>query len=517
MKLRKYQEEILSQLLVSDRNDLVQLDTGAGKTIIEAALAKQYEYTMLLAHRNILIIQMSDKLARFNLQHDTISTEHTRRRCVAAHLQHGESCIKRGMTNRLAVSVDSLMSAEKRDSLSINMQAPWVIIVDEAHHVLPDNKWGHLQELFPNARFVGFTATPARLDGESLHISNGGVFERLVQAESLQNNSVQQLIAAGYLARPVVWAPLQKPKKAKGRRNLWIHGDPVEFYCKNFRKKRACMFCPSILNSKEFAEEFRNAGAPAAHIGSDLSAVENARILDAFACGEIHVLTNVDMVSEGFDLPDIEVLILAKKTSSFPAFRQWCGRVLRPSPGKKEAHIVDHCGNVVEHGMPDDPVIWDIERPPRGLGKLKQIPCPSCGFFYKVREKECPACGQKNPFLTGEALGSHYVYIVKQLDSEFLRQAREQYYEEKYQERLNSELIWQEYDTHGLLARQIQKLREWFAQSLIDSGVTYADVNIFLKSKDCKYKDFWIENFTIKDIDSSDGKAIEVYNKWKQQ
>ncbi|MFD2404943.1 DEAD/DEAH box helicase [Azorhizophilus paspali] len=161
---------------------------------------------MLVAHRNILIQQISEKLAAFGLDHDTISTEHTRRRCMLAHRPHGRNYIRRGHATRRVASIASLVSARRHGRLEIDTAAPWLIVIDEAHHVVPDNQWGQLREIFKNARIVGFTATPARMDGESLHVSKGGLFERLVQAEALGNDSVRVLIERGYLSDFVCYA-----------------------------------------------------------------------------------------------------------------------------------------------------------------------------------------------------------------------------------------------------------------------------------------------------------------------
>lgn len=207
MKLRDYQQEIFNVVLADTTDDLVQLDTGAGKTPIEAALCEAAEFSLLVAHRNILIQQASEKLAAFGLEHDTISSEHTRRQCMAAHRQHGRNFIRRGHTTRLVASIGSLVSHYRHGRLQLYRFHPWLIVIDEAHHVVPDNQWGQLRNIFPNARIVGFTATPARMDGESLSVRNGGLFNRLIQAEALRESSVKTLIDAGSLCGFVVYSP----------------------------------------------------------------------------------------------------------------------------------------------------------------------------------------------------------------------------------------------------------------------------------------------------------------------
>ncbi len=169
MQLRDYQRDIFEQLIASCSNDLVQLDTGAGKTPIEAALAQWSGQTLLVAHRNLLIQQISEKLAAFGIEHDTVSTEHTRRRCMAAHMAHGRSYIVRGNTRCVVASMQSLDASVRHGRFALDPALPWLIVIDEAHHVISDNMWGKLRTLFPHARIIGFTATPARMDGESLH------------------------------------------------------------------------------------------------------------------------------------------------------------------------------------------------------------------------------------------------------------------------------------------------------------------------------------------------------------
>src|SRR5690606_5108599 len=120
MKLRDYQSDIFEQLKSSCSNDLVQLDTGAGKTPIEAALAEWSPLTLLVAHRNVLITQISEKLAAFGLEHDTISTEHTRRRCMAAHRHHGRSFIRRGHATRLVASMQSIDAAIRHHRFNLD-------------------------------------------------------------------------------------------------------------------------------------------------------------------------------------------------------------------------------------------------------------------------------------------------------------------------------------------------------------------------------------------------------------
>lgn len=527
MKLRDYQQDILQQLTSQVTDDLVQLDTGAGKTPIEAALADHYAFVVLLAHRNLLITQMSEKLAAFGLPHDTVSTEHTRRQCITAHLREGhKNMIQRGHRHRLAVSVDSLVSHFRHGRLTLDRDLPWVIVVDEAHHVQADNKWGSLREIFPNARFIGFTATPARGDGGSLHVSSGGLFERLVQAQDLADDSVGELIRRGHLCDFDLYSPpdeelfLRRQRRAKEDGKLLISADPVDFL-KTLEKKykrrlKTVVFTPTILNAKEMAQEFRSGGFSAAYISSKQGASEVVRILDAYRSGQVQVLTNCDMVSEGFDLPGIDALFMCKTTSSFVMFRQWCGRVLRPSPGKDKALVVDFVGNVAEHGQPDDPVAWDIVTPPKGLGVLKQVPCSKCGFWFPVKKTTCPECETKNPLLDRAGMGSGYVQLERKIDNGLISRLRREHQKNKIEETLKSDLVWPYFSESGMLGKKIVELRRWAVESCVGE-LDYQTLNAFLNSKECSNQGFWMEHFTLADINKKPKKAVKVIKDWAKK
>lgn len=558
MKLRDYQECIYGQLVAGRTNDLVQLDTGAGKTPIEAALAGWSERTIIVAHRNILIQQISEKLAAHGLEHDTVSTEHTRRRCMAAHRSHGRNFIRRGHRTRLVASIQSIVSAVRHKRFFLDREAPWLIIVDEAHHVITGNMWGQLTELFPNARIVGFTATPVRMDGESLHVEKGGLFDGLVQAKSLRENSTATLIERGYLSAFRVYAARTEYNIAEhmtaseqeaqlerevaaaamgeyvdgGQRKVFsnsrkgldyssgvleLMGDPVEEYKRFAMGKRAILMAPAIRNAETFARQFREAGIPAACVNSTQSSTEIARLLDAFRSGQCLVLTNVDMVGEGFDLPACDTLIIATRTASFPRYRQWCGRVLRPDPSKEHATIIDLTGMCAAHGMPDDAVKWDLLKPPCGPQSPRHVPCDDCGLFFKFSLETCPGCGWLNAWLgrpAGFAPGS-YKFDIRLIDQGyrgFIMRERQQAQDSSL---LETELL-QTYQGFGgdLIGRSAKQLSEWFVECLRGDNVQTVDINRFIVSSEARNQKWWIKNFTRADLNKNNSKALRVYGQW---
>lgn len=564
MKLRDYQRDIFEQLVASCSNDLVQLDTGAGKTPIEAALAQFSQHTLLVAHRNILITQISEKLAAFGLDHDTISTEHTRRRCIAAHRPHGRSYIQRGHGTRLVASMQSIVSAIRNGRFNVATSRPWLIVIDEAHHVIPDNMWGKLRELFPDARIVGFTATPARMDGESLHVDRGGLFDRLVQASSLGNDSARVLIDRGYLsgfrayaARTTYnivdgmsWQERERKEDRDrmldaygmpaddGQRRALRHvgrggsldwsggvlelaGDPVDEYKRLAPGSRAILMAPAIMNAEAFAREFRAAGISSACINSTQSPSEIVGLLDAFRAGHIRVLANVDMIGEGFDLPSCDTLIIATRTASFPRYRQWCGRVLRPAPGKGLATIIDLTGMIAQHGAPDELVEWDLLNPPCGPKTKRQVPCDDCGVFFLFKLEHCPECGWRNEWLdrpAGFALGS-YQFDIKLIDQSYRGFVIRERRQAQEAERMNMELL-RPPSGFGcdVIGRAINTLAAWFPEALKSAGICVHEINAFLSSDDARNRAFYMRHFTAADAKSgSTAKALKAFKAWRRQ
>lgn len=519
MKLRNYQLDILDKLKNSDTNDLVQLDTGAGKTPIEAALADYYENCILIAHRNILITQISEKLAAFCIYHDTISTEHTRRRCMLAHRKHGHNYIKRGYKARKVASIDSLISRHRRNMLDIDTSLFWVIIIDEAHHVTSENKWGKLREIFQNARIIGFTATPARMDGESLHVSQGGIFDKLVQADSLKIDGVSKLIEQGFLSDFTVYATphSENLKKDNERKALNIAGDPIQWYTRLAHGKRAVVMCPSIENAIEISRNFRLSGISSACIHSMMSSSEISRIIDAFVSSKILVLANVDMVGEGFDVPGIEALIMIRKTASFIAYRQWIGRALRTEIGKDSAVIIDHVGNVAEHGMPHEHVDWDIENPPKQIKFLKHAACKECYKYYEIKLRVCPSCGTENELHIRPYVGGHYI-TINRLDMRLVEQAKKEFAKAEQKKILETEIIYPVISyCSGTLRETIKKINIWLVETLKKENIPIFDINTFISSNFATNLKFWISNFTVNDISINNvSKAKKVFQKWKK-
>jgi len=529
IKLRSYQKELVELSAGSD-NVLCQADTGAGKTPVIAQIAKNNTYVLCIAHRTILVRQLSKMLARFNIKHNVIAAKHTVRQCILEHRRLGNDAILNKNKNKHVVSIDSLLSRHRRGLLSLDVNKKWVIIVDEAHHMIDKNKWGKLLKIFPNSRIVGFTATPCRLDQESLSRKKGGVFDRLAQASELKKNSVRTLIEKGYLSDFKAYSvperidanTLQLGKHDYTYKSLdqatntvvyEMAGDAVTHYKRLANGKQALAFCVSIQIAKKTAESFKQAGIASAAIHSEMGMAESARIFDLFQQRVIKVLVNVDMIGEGVDVPAIEALIMLRKTASFGLYRQWIGRSLRPEEDKPFAILIDHTGNIRKHGLPDQHIDWDLDNPPQAV-KSNLFPCPECFALVKAWVEECPECGADLKRAVDAKTETDVKYIDytlveikrREIDEKIKKQAREKELRE------NLIILNENIGSKGALDKAIHRIKTWLACTLQQQGVTIYELNqLFLAEKG---QDFWITNFQLSDLDTKNEKCQRIYKKW---
>jgi superfamily II DNA or RNA helicase len=277
-------------------------------------------------------------------------------------------------------------------------RAPSIIITDENHHSLAAS-YRKIYDFYPGVRRVGVTATPVRLDGSGL----ADVSDKLVAGVSakwlIENNylapfdyyapSVADLTGVGtnrgeYATRDVESRLIKKA----------IFGDVVGYYRKLSDGRQAICYCASVKHSKLMAEQFNAAGIGAEHIDGETPKAERARAVEEFRRGRTKVLCNVDLISEGFDVPDCTTAILLRPTKSLTLYIQQSMRCMRHKPGKR-AVIIDHVGNYARFGLPDADREWKLDAK-KGEAKqdgLKVRVCPQCFYTVPSDTARCPGCG----------------------------------------------------------------------------------------------------------------------------
>ena len=394
MDLRDYQIKLIQDLKIElfkgNKAICVVSPTGSGKTVVIGKIVKSLFHNntkvFIVAHRQELISQISNTLENFNIPHGIISPHY-----------------KRDNTQLVQVaSVDSLV--RRLDYYP----EPSFIITDECAHLIKNNKWGRVAQKYSNAKLIGFTATPIRTDGTGLGINSGGFFESIILAPQthwmIDNN---YLTPARYFVPPQV-ADLTGLRKSYGDYNTaqleerlnksTITGDAIAHYKRISPNTPAIAFCASIKHAHAVSEEFNNIGIPSATIDGTLDAITRKNLIQDLASGKIKVLTSVDVISEGTDIPVVTTAILLRPTQSLSLHLQQIGRVLRKSPDKKFAYILDHVGNTLKHGFAETQREWTLSGIKKNSrSQEKTIPmrqCPAC-YCCHAPLPICPSCHHK--------------------------------------------------------------------------------------------------------------------------
>jgi superfamily II DNA or RNA helicase len=395
--LRDYQGDCINGIRNSyragRRSPLLVSPTGSGKTVMFAYIAngtsRKGNRVLILVHRQELVDQ-------------TVRTLH------AFGVDHGVIAAGRSPDRTHAVQVGSVQTVVRR----LEFFRPDLIIIDEAHHGTAGS-WRKVIDANPQARILGVTATPERLDGRGLR----EVFDDLIRGPE-----VAWLIENGHLSRPTYYAPPQavslaglhirggdfaKDELAKAMDNKAITGDAVEHYARICRGAPAVAFCASVAHAQHVAEQFQASGFRADVLDGTLDRDTRRDRVKALGEGRLHVLTSCEIINEGFDLPIVTAAILLRPTMSLGLHLQQIGRVLRPAPGKDRAIILDHVGNLARHGFAEDEREWSLDGRKRKKRKkaddeeevnVRQCPncfcahapaptCPECGHVYEVRER----------------------------------------------------------------------------------------------------------------------------------
>lgn len=441
IRLRDYQLESKRKIYEAwdsgHKNVLLQLPTGGGKTktfcdiaIDKAVVPFQKMPTAISVHRKELVQQISLTLAEEGIFHNIIAPREVIKGIVGSQRLVLRKAFYDYNAPITVISVDTL-------NARIGTHAKWaegikLWITDEAAHLLKNNKWGTAISYFPNAIGLGVTATPQRLDRRGLGRHADGVFDHMIQGPS-----TRWLIENGYLSPYKVAVPQSDYrnflKRASGDSDFskeamtlatsksHIIGDVVTNYQKFANGKQAIVFASDISNGIKMQDKFLEAGIVAKILTGETPDGERLQAMIDYRAKRIKVLINVDLFDEGLDVPGIECVILARPTMSLSKFLQMIGRGLRAvyAPGfnldtiegrlaaiaasiKPHLIVIDHVGNVPEHGLPDSHRKWTLDRIVKRRDKTNLIRICSnyeCNSPFDRALTECPYCGE--PVLRG--------------------------------------------------------------------------------------------------------------------
>jgi superfamily II DNA or RNA helicase len=400
MELRDYQQEIKEKILANYasgiKSQMLVLPTGGGKTVLFSAIAKHYleqgKAVLMVCHREELIHQGVAKLKDICGVFPGI---------IKAGYQYTPSPIQVG-------SVQTMGRRTFRPEAGL-------LIIDEAHHATAKSYSSLIDHYKANgADILGVTATPSRCDGYGFN----HLFDELVEVVN-----VRSLIADGYLSKYRLYAGFTrytngrlfgKDYTAKELEEVATCLDPsllVDEYLK-FNKK-AVVFAANVAHSRAIAQAFQDKGIKAEHLDGQTPNDDRLATLERFKSSQTTVITNCGILTEGFDCPDIELIQLARPTTSVSLYLQMVGRALRPSDGKTEAIIIDHTANWKVHGLPDTDRQWTLQPQPVKSNGMGVAECPECGHVFipnvylaetktfingegelvKLNRSKCPGCG----------------------------------------------------------------------------------------------------------------------------
>ncbi len=445
MELREYQKQLEKTVhdmwAQANINIGLVLPTGAGKMVLlTKILADHVGYAIVIVHRVELVSQLSQALAQWGVYHNIIAQKVSIQNIVNIHMYRFKRTFYNSQSKIYVAGIDTLLRLKPYQNEW--MQKISLIIQDEAHHVLKKNKWGKVLQLFPDCKGLYPTATPCRADGNGLGRQSDGVLDIL-----LEGPKMRELIKMGFLTEYLIIVPpnnldlsdvtisasgdYSPPKLRNAVHRSQITGDVVKHYLKFAKDKLGITFAVDIQSAKEITEDFKNAGVSAELITSKTPDILRAQIMARFRNREILQLVNVDLLGEGVDVPAIEVISMARPTQSYVVYAQQFGRALRPLDGKSKAIIIDHVGNVIRHGLPDDlRRTWSLERMERrARGKQEDViplrVCvnPQCLAAYERIKKCCPICGFQPQPISRKSI-DHVDGDLIELDAETLAKMR---------------------------------------------------------------------------------------------
>ena len=385
------------------------LPTGAGKTVVfTQKIAEEQGVTFSMAHRQELVGQISMAHAFAGIEHSVQAPKNVVKWIIQRQVRVFGRHFYQPQAHRIVCSVQTLLSRSASLSNAINRTRLWV--GDEFHHFLRENQWGRVVALFPpGCRGLGVTATPGRADGKGLGAHADGLADCMVIGPNMR-----QLINAGYLSDYRIFGPYSdidlsnvavssatgdysKPKLTAAVRQSHIVGDVVQSYQTIAPGKIGVTFVTDVKTGEELAQAYVAAGVPARLVHAKTPDRERQESTDMLARGDLKQLVNVDIFGEGYDLPAIETISMARPTESYPLYAQQFGRSLRILEGKTHAIIIDHVKNVERHGLPDTGRTFSLDSRDRRSSKRDPdlIPvrtCMNCTAVYESWVKKCPYC-----------------------------------------------------------------------------------------------------------------------------
>jgi len=391
-ELREYQKAAIHEtrkaISEGKRSIMIQSPTGSGKGVILSHIINSAndkgKTVLFLVHRSEILYQVSAYMDKYGITHGIIKAGEE------ANYTH-------------PVQLASFQTIHRR--MKFFEEKFDILVIDEAHHATA-NTYLEVIEAFRKHIILGFSATPTRKNGMGL----GNLFDKLIQVAT-----IQYLVDNNFLAPVRYYAPVQldlsgvklqagdynEKQLAPVMLKEGLINGIVEYWFKYGEGRKTVVFATGVAHSVAIKEKFEAAGIVAEHLDGNTPHELRTDIISHFKKGDIQVIVNCQILTEGVDVPDIDCVILARPTKSLPMYMQMLGRGMRVFDGKTDMILLDHAGCVYEHGFVHEITEWELdetkqtENPKEKKRKEKNskpITCPECSHVYTGQLK-CPQCG----------------------------------------------------------------------------------------------------------------------------
>lgn len=399
MELRQHQKDIISiarsQIASGVKRPIIFAPCSFGKTIVAAEISRLAEEkgnkVLFLVHRRLLALQTKEKFDAYGLHSSIIMAGY-------------ETDFTAGIMITTVQTYSRRLLLDEPEQNKFFHDAA-VIFCDECHLGI-SKIFQKVYDYYEGKIIIGLTGSPARGDQRGL----GEVFDTITKSIG-----VKELTDRGFLT-PVKYFAAECPdvddvkivngdfnsKELETRMNkVKLVGDVVENWLKLGQDRQTIVFATGVKHSISLCNEFLAHGIPTVHLDANSPHNERLDALSAFKSGDVKVITNCQLFTEGYDADFVGCIAIARPTKSLPLWIQMAGRGQRIAEGKDDCLILDFGGNIERHGFLDDEVEWTLDgkelawsKPNREKKEKKPVKCSFCNLVFHGGNK-CPDCGSE--------------------------------------------------------------------------------------------------------------------------
>lgn len=389
IQLYDYQEQYISKIknhFANGKKKIILCSaTGSGKTVMFSYMTKQAfekdKRILILTDRKELFSQSSGALVQMGLKCNEIKPN---KKVDFSHSLYV------GMIQTVTRRIKNIEYQELIKSLDL-------IILDEAHKSIFDPIFEYISD---KTFVIGATATPHR-EGKQQSLEK--FYDEIVQVIDTPDLIIKNKLSpcktygvkvdlSGIKTKSGDYD--EKSMADKFSEIKLFHG-VYDNYIRICNGKKAIVFAPNVESSRELVEDWKESGLPIEHVDCYMTDLERKEKIEWFKNTDGAILCNYGILTTGFDVPNIEVVILYRATKSLPLFLQMVGRGSRISPGKNEFILLDFGNNVKTHNYWEYPRKWSLKKKEKKQGAAPIKECPSCSFLLHAPIMVCPECGHE--------------------------------------------------------------------------------------------------------------------------